>query len=145
MQGSPALGGYNSACMVFRWVLFAFVGTGAVVSADVSSAPPTFHPERAKLVRELNLPHNPISSLSQAILSGNGEVVAARVGAEIRFYSVLTAQPISKIETRGGFHDAAFSYDGTRYAVADNDGKVRVWEIESAKQVWEFEVGGVFS
>jgi WD40 repeat protein len=125
--------------------LFAALAAGSWVGADVSSAPPSFHPERARLVRELKLPYSPISSLSQAILSGNGEVAAARVAGEIRFYSLLTAQEISKVEMLGGFHDGAFSYDGARYAAAGTDGKVRVWEIASGRQIREFDAGGGFS
>lgn len=131
--------------MGFRWLVPALLSVGSLVSADISSAPPTFYPERARLVRELKLPHNPISSLSQAILSGNGEVAAALAGPEIRFYSVLTTQEISRIETNGGFHDGAFSHDGTRYAAAGTDGKVRVWDIASARLLWEFDAGGSYS
>ena len=113
--------------------------------ADVSSAPTAFHPDRARLVREFRLPHPTVSSLSQAIVSGNGEVSAARLAGEIVFYSLSSGKQISKIETPGGFHDGAFSFDGARYATANSDGKVRLWEVKSGRLLHELAVGGAFS
>ncbi|HLG42235.1 MAG TPA: WD40 repeat domain-containing protein [Planctomycetota bacterium] len=122
-----------------------YLALTASVLADVSSTPTAFHPDRARLVREFRLPHPTISTLSQAILSGNGEVTAARMAGEIVFYSLSNGKEISKIETPGGLHDGAFSFDGDKYATANSDGKVRLWEVKSGKLLQEFAVGGAFS
>ena len=129
-----------------RGVVAAVLALGAgAVGADVSMNPSAFYPDTARLVRELKLPRSSVSSLSQAVISGNGEMTAARGAAEIEFFSLLSGKFVSKIEIRGGFHDGAFSHDATRYATANNDGKVRVWDIKAGKLLHELDIGGGFS
>ena len=124
-------------------VLLLLLGVG--VRADVSpKTGPVFRPARARLLREFDLKRS-ISIRSQGALSGNASVCVAENGTDLRFFSTLTGKEISVARTGAGIHDGAFSHDGTRYASANEDGKVRLWDTGTGEKLNEFDVGGQFS
>ena len=115
------------------------------VAADTSPrSTQTFFAEHARLVNTIQLPHG-FNGLSQAVLSGNGKMCAMESGRDVIFYSTITGKEVSTITSPPGQHDGAFSYDGSRYATADTDGKVRLWDTESGTELQQFDVGGAFS
>ena len=130
---------------MFRLLSLSLIlALGASLRADVSPRTGrSFFPERARLVKELQLPQG-FGTLSQSVLSGNAEVCAMESGRDIHFYSTRTGEELSVAKAPVAVHDGAFSYNGSRYATAENDGKVHVWNTATGEQVQEFDAGGGF-
>ena len=126
-------------------ILSLLLGAVGGAWADTSGRASTrFIPEQVRLIQKFQLPRG-FGTMSQAVLCGNAEVCAIEVGQNIHFYSTRTGKEISVARTGTGIHDGAFSYDGKRFAAANDDGKVRVWNTKTGGMIYELDAGGGFS
>lgn len=98
---------------------------------------PTLTPTLTAIAHSLNPP--PIQAdarllENQILWSPNGRMLAVAGGEEVRLFNIgaLGAEGVPLTGGLGDIQDIAFNGDGSRLAVARADGKLQLWDTESA-------------
>jgi WD40 repeat protein len=130
--------------MFFMFRIGLWLMVAAPLCADVEFVRTSLVPSRLRLVREHQLPMA-IHGYTQSSMSGDSMCCAARTGTSVIIFSTMTGEKMIELETGGDIHDGAFSYDGTQYCTAHNDGTIKTWDIRTGKETAKFHTGSGFS
>lgn len=113
-------------------------------AADAGLSPRRFDPRHLRLRHEAKTA--PPTDRTPGVLSGDAEYFAAVSPEKVVVYRTRTGQIVAEIDgSAEGIHDGAFSFDGRLYAVAHNDGSVKIWNLREKKIIGTCHTGGGYS
>ena len=113
--------------------LSLLVVLGSVAVADTSSKRETVDPRQFSLLRSFAAPH-------ASILSPSGRFLMTYSGTGGGLYDLSKEQSGVELDGQtGNIHDGRFSGDGRYVATSGYDGKVRVWDTASGKEIHSIE------